>query len=74
MSGFVAIYPNATGQTDRVIEGLDKIIEDCDNCVASSCGSVGRSRNALRRSFLSSSACARSADHRMFASLHRLIR
>lgn len=41
MSGFVAIYPNANDQTNRVIAALDKIIEDYDNCIASSCGSVG---------------------------------
>ncbi|WP_271614619.1 hypothetical protein [Bradyrhizobium sp. CCBAU 51627] len=57
MSSLVGIYPNANGQTNRVIAALDKIIEDCDNCIASSCGSVGRSRSALPRTVSSSSAC-----------------
>jgi hypothetical protein len=75
MVGFVGIYPTANGQTNRVIAALDKIIEDYDNCVAASCGSLlGARAVLLRRSFSSSSASARSADHRMFASLHRLIR
>lgn len=41
MSGFMGIYPNANDQTNRVIAALDKIIEVYDNCIASSCGSVG---------------------------------
>ncbi|WP_271573962.1 hypothetical protein [Bradyrhizobium sp. CCBAU 11361] len=62
MTGFVGIYPNANDQTNRVIAALDKIIEDYDNCIASSCGSVGRSRSALRLGSPSSSACARIAE------------
>lgn len=44
MSGFVGIYPNANDQTNRAIAALDKSIEDYDNYIASSCGSVGRSQ------------------------------
>ncbi|UPK34424.1 hypothetical protein IVB18_40980 [Bradyrhizobium sp. 186] len=40
----MAIYPNANDQTNRMIAALDKIIEDYDNCIACSCGSVGRSQ------------------------------
>ncbi|MCK1707853.1 hypothetical protein [Bradyrhizobium sp. 143] len=44
MSGFVGIYPNANDQTNRMIAALDKINEDYDNYIASSCGSVRRSQ------------------------------
>ncbi|SDH41877.1 hypothetical protein SAMN05216338_100927 [Bradyrhizobium sp. Rc2d] len=47
MSGFMGIYPNADDQTNRVIAALDKIIEDYDNCIACSCGSVGRPAQCL---------------------------
>lgn len=43
----LGIYPNPNDQTSQVIAALDIIIEDYDNCIASSCGSVGRSHESF---------------------------
>ncbi|MCK1741050.1 hypothetical protein IVA80_09195 [Bradyrhizobium sp. 139] len=43
----MGIYPNSNDQTSQVIAALDKIIEDYDNRIASSCGSVGRSHESF---------------------------